>query len=133
MKAYLLAFLTSALAFAAATFIVNGLNYGHSSENLIKIAAIFGLLEIFVRPIIKILLLPLNFLTMGLLSGIGGVAILWLMSIVNIGFSLSDTTFPAFSAYGVGFPGYQVGPIFTLILGAVVISIISAILFRFTK
>src|SRR5215467_10568069 len=98
MKAYLLAFLTSAIAFAAATFIVNGLDYGHNLETLLKISAIFGLLEIFARPIIKILLLPLNFLTMGLLSGVTGIVIIYAMSLVNIGFSLKESSSPAFSA-----------------------------------
>lgn len=133
MKAYLLAFLTSALAFAAATFIVNGLDYGHNYNTLLKISLIFGLLEIFARPLIKILLLPLNFLTMGLLSGITGVVILYLMSLVNIGFSLKDTTSPAFGSHGVSFPSYHVGQIFTLLIGALVISIISAILYKFIK
>lgn len=133
MKAYLQSFLISALSFIAATFLLNGLNYGHNLETLAKAAAIFSVLEVFVRPIIKILLMPFNFLTMGLLSGIGGLVIIWLMSLVVPGFSLSETIFPGFSIYGMGISSYHVSAIFTAILAAFVISIISSILYWITK
>jgi putative membrane protein len=133
MKTYLLGFLISVISFVAATLLINGLSYGHNLEVLAKAAGVFGILEIFIRPVIKILLLPLNFLTMGFLSGVGGIVILWLMSILVPGFSLNDTSFPGFSIYNLALPSYHLGVILTTIVAAAVISLLSSILYWITR
>jgi len=133
MKAYLLGFFISAAAFTATTFLINGLNYGNDIQTLGKAAAVFGILEVCVRPIIKILLLPFNFLTMGLLGGVGGLIILWIMTIVLPGFSLTDTTFPAVSIHNFAIPAYRLSVLFTAIISATVISLISWVFYWLTK
>jgi putative membrane protein len=133
MKTYLLGFLVQALSFVVVALLVNGLNYGHSVETLVKAAAIFGLLEVFLRPLIKILLMPFSFLTMGLLSGIGGLVTLWIMSLVVPGFSLVDTSFPGFTVYGFAISSYHVSAIFTTIIAAFIISLLSSIFFWIAK
>lgn len=133
MKYYLLGFVISAVAFAIATFLIPGLNYHNDSTILMKAAGVFGLLNVFLRPLIKILLLPLNFLTFGLLSGLTGLIVLLLVTLIVPGFSLSDTVFPGYMLLGVQLPSYQLNVIPTTILGAAVISLITSTLYWLAK
>lgn len=133
MKSYLLGFVISAVAFAIGTFLVPGLNYHNDSTILLKAAGVFGLLNVFLRPIIKVLLLPLNFLTFGLLSGVTGLVVLILVTLIIPGFSLTDTVFPGYTLAGLHLPAYTLNVVLTTIGGAAVISLISSTLYWLTK
>jgi uncharacterized membrane protein YvlD (DUF360 family) len=133
MKTILLGFVISVIAFTTATFLLPGLNYHGQTELLLKAAALFGLLNIFARPILKLLLMPLNFLTMGFLSGIGGLIILWLLTVILPGFSITNSVFPGYSFGGLGIPAYQLNVLLTAIFGAAIISLISSSLYWLTR
>ncbi len=51
-------------------------------QTFLVLGIILGLLNFFVRPILKILALPLKFLTLGLFSIVINMAMLWLLDIM---------------------------------------------------
>ncbi|MEK7505321.1 MAG: phage holin family protein [Patescibacteria group bacterium] len=53
------------------------------------VALVLGLLNIFVRPVLVILTLPLSLLTMGLFTFVLNAVILWLIVFIVPGFALS--------------------------------------------
>ena len=64
--------LVNALALAAATFLLADITVGGGRQSkqvvtLLVVAVIFGLVNAFVRPIVKLLSLPFILLTLGLL------------------------------------------------------------------
>lgn len=133
MKAHLLAFIISIVAFIAATFFLPGLNFGGDSETLIRSAVTFALLNIFLRPIIGILLMPLNFLTLGLLGGLTGLLLLWMVTLLVPGFQITDSNFAGWAVAGVNIPPYQVNSLFTAVFGAALIGLISSVLYWLTR
>ncbi len=133
VKTYLLGFIISAIAFVIATFFLPGLNYGGNSDTLVRASIVFSLLNTFVRPILKIVLLPLNFLTLGLLGGLTGLILLWLVSVLVPGFTITASHFGGLTFGSVSLPSYDLNAILTLIVGAFVIGVVTSALYWITK
>lgn len=81
-----------ALAFLALPSIIPGITITSFKTALI-IAAIWGLLNLLIKPIILLVLLPITLLTLGLFSFVVNALLFWGMSLLahafNIGFSVS--------------------------------------------
>ncbi len=93
-----------------AAFLVPGIavaGYGAA----IKAALLLGILNIFIKPVLLLLTLPINILSLGIFTLIINGLLLWLVGTVVAGFTIS------------GF--------FTAILGSIIISILSILLNRF--
>lgn len=129
MKQHLLAFIISIVAFVIATFFLPGLNYGGSSDTLVRAAIVFGLLNTFLRPVLKIILLPLNFLTLGLLGGLTGLILLWLVSVLVPGFTITTSHFAGLNLAGLNLPAYELNQVLTIIFGATLIGVVSSTLY----
>src|SRR4051794_31435789 len=63
----LLHFLVNAAALAIATFVVPGIHAG-GWGSILAIALVFGLVNVLIRPIVKLLSCPMIVLTLGLFS-----------------------------------------------------------------
>jgi putative membrane protein len=113
---FLLRLLINAAALWVALKIVPGITY--TSDNWVPffgVALVFGVVNAFIRPVVKLLSLPLIFLTLGLFA-----------LVVN-GMMLSLTSW---LAGGLGLH-FHVEGCWTAILGALVVSIVSALLSMF--
>jgi putative membrane protein len=109
---FLLRLLINAAALWVAVRIVPGLHYTGDFWPLLAVALIFGLLNAFIRPVLKLLTLPVIFLTLGLFALLINGFMLWLTGKL---------------AGGFGIP-FQVDGCLAAVLGAIVVSIVSAIL-----
>src|SRR4030065_754660 len=90
-----------------AAYLVPGINIaGYGAA--VKAAVLLGLLNIFIKPVLFLLTLPINILTLGVFTLIINGLLLWFVGAVVHGFSIS------------GF--------FTAALGSTVISILSLLL-----
>lgn len=103
----LLTWLLSAIALIAATYIVPGFYIANFTTALLA-AVVIGLLNMVIRPLLLLLTLPLNILTLGLFTLVINAVILWLASLF--------------------IPGMRVDGLLSGILAAVVISLTSTIL-----
>ena len=86
------------------------------------------LLDIFIKPVINLLLLPLNLLTFGLLSWVSSVAILYLTGLIYPGFSLIPLSLPASQIFILHFPPVHFGFFTTLLLLSLLLVILKKIL-----
>jgi len=113
---FLLRLLINAAALWVAVQLIHGITY--SSDDWVPffaVALIFGIVNAFIRPIVKLLSLPLIILTLGLFALVVNGLMLLLTS------ALSDALHLHFHVEGCG----------TAILGALVVSIVSALLSMF--
>jgi putative membrane protein len=101
----LLSIVANAVALFATAYVVPGITFGGSWVQLLVAGAIFGLLNLIVRPIALFLSLPLLVLTLGLFYFVLNGVLLW-------GFS----TF---------MPGYHVAGLWAGILGSLVIMVVN--------
>jgi len=112
---FLLRLLINAAALWVAVKIAPGITYTGGWEPFLGVALVFGLVNATIRPVVKLLTLPIIFLTLGLFALVVNGMMLLLTS------RLSE-------ALGLHF--HVVG-CWTAILGALVVSIVSALLSTF--
>jgi putative membrane protein len=109
--------LVNAVALWIATLVVDGINVDASTTSgevltILAVAALFGVVNLFVKPIVKLLSLPLYILTLGLFTFVVNALMLLLTSWV---------------AGLLGVP-FDVDGFWNAVLGALVISVVSWLL-----
>ena len=109
---FLLRLLINAAALWVAVKIVPGITYAGDWLPFLGVALIFGLVNAFIRPIVKLFTLPIIFLTLGLFALVVNGLMLWLTSWLSTGLGLQ----------------FHVDGCWSAILGALVVSIVSALL-----
>jgi uncharacterized membrane protein YvlD (DUF360 family) len=73
----------NAIAIAIVAYLMPGLSYGDNLTNLLIAAAILALANAILKPFLKILLLPLNVITLGLFGWFINVIILYLVTMIG--------------------------------------------------
>ena len=107
----------NALALGAATWLLDGITLSGGTDTdkvltLVVVGAIFGVITSFVRPVVRLLSLPLIVLTLGLMLLVINALMLLLTSAIAEGIDL----------------GFHVDGFWTALWGSIVISIASIIL-----
>ncbi|MDH4131064.1 MAG: phage holin family protein [Gemmatimonadota bacterium] len=102
MRSLLVRWLINILAIYVAVQVVPGVDYDRGPLGLLVVAAIFGLVNATVRPLLTVLTCPFILVTLGLfLFVINAIMLLltaWLSSVFNLGFEVSGFG----SAFGAG-------------------------------
>jgi putative membrane protein len=81
----LIAWAVDAAALAVAAWIFSGISVGGSAGTLIFAALVYGILATVVKPILKLLTLPLAILTLGIAWFFVAMFILWLTDLIVSG------------------------------------------------
>jgi putative membrane protein len=81
----LLNWLVDAAALALAAWIFSGISVGGDAGTLILAALVYGILATFVKPLLKLLTLPLAILTLGIAWFFVAMFILWLTDVIVSG------------------------------------------------
>ena len=107
----------SAVALAAAAWLVSGISVGPGTSRqkvltLLAVAVVFGLVNAIIRPVVRLLTLPLLVVTLGLFTFVVNALMLLLTS------WLADKLDLAFTVHGFG----------SALLGAVIVSVVSFLL-----
>jgi putative membrane protein len=113
----LVRFLVSAVALWVATLVVDGVDVNASTTTdqvltILAVAAVFGVVNMFVKPIVMLLSLPLYIITLGLFTFVVNALMLLLTSWI---------------AGKLGVP-FDVDGFWDAVLGALVISVVSWLL-----
>ena len=103
----------NAVAIWLTALLLSGFTFSGDFFALIIVAIIFGLVNAFIRPLIKLLTLPLNLLTLGLFTLVINALMLWLTVWLSNSLDLEGGAFSSF---------------LTAFLAAIIISIISTVL-----
>ena len=85
MRRILLKWLINTLALLITAYVVKGIRVTGVSA-LFLAAALLGILNALIRPILIILTLPINIITLGLFTFIINAAMLWFVSLIIKGF-----------------------------------------------
>jgi len=109
----ILRIIINAVAIWLTTLLVSGLNFSGDIVSLLVVAIIFGLVNAFIRPIVKLFSLPITVVTLGLFTLVINALMLWITVWLAPALSLS---------------GNILQNAITVFLGALIISIVSTIL-----
>lgn len=112
MTKFFIRWFINAVALYVAVLIVPGIHFGGEWADLLWLALIFGLLNALLRPLLKLLALPLIILTLGLFTLLINAAMLMLTGSVAQSFGLD----------------FSVDGFWTAFLGSLVISLVSVVM-----
>lgn len=112
MNLLLIRWVINAVALWVAVLIVPGIHAPDDVATLAAVAAIFGIVNTLIRPLLRLLTCPLILLTLGLFTLVVNAAMLWLTAWIAARLDLGLTVS---------------GPVAAL-LGAIVISVVSLVL-----
>lgn len=96
-------------------------------QTMLMAGGVLTLLVIFVTPIVKILLLPINFMTLGMLSWLVHVAIIYLLTIIMPEVKIQPWTIPAATWGGFVTPSLHLSYPLALIFSSLFITFMSSL------
>ena len=103
MRYLLKTFIFNALSFYVLSLVFQGIKYP-SLTVLLYAAVAFSLLNVFVKPILKILTFPINLITFGLFSSLLNVLILYLVTQFVPEFRIVAFTLKSYEVFGFHTP-----------------------------
>ena len=117
---FIIGTIATAITFAIVAFLLPQIDYGDSIPNLLILAVIAGVVNGFIKPIIKIFSLPLTMMTFGLFGLVINAALLLLIAVIAdvVGIDFSVGGFP---------PDFGLDTIVAALIGAVALSIVGAL------
>ena len=116
MTKFILRWAINAVALYLAVYIVPGVNLEGGFTSIIWLALIFGLINAFLRPLLKLLTCPLIFLTLGLFTLLINTFLFWLTGQVGQAFGIGLTINGFWPAFFGGLIVTVVSVIMSLIL-----------------
>lgn len=118
MRSWIIRVGVNACALAAAAWLFTGIAINGSSDRdrlltLVLVALIFGVVNVFIRPVVALLSVPLYLLTLGLFYFVVNALMLWLTSwladIVDLGFQVRGFWTAVFGALVISIVGWVIG------------------------
>ncbi|HET7583883.1 MAG TPA: phage holin family protein [Gemmatimonadaceae bacterium] len=109
---FIVRLLINTAALWVATRLIGGITHTGGVGSLLVVALVFGVVNAVIRPVIKLLSLPVILLTLGLFTFVINALMLWLTSALSTSLGL----------------GFHVAGFWSALVGALVVSVVSAIL-----
>ncbi|OGD81587.1 hypothetical protein A2572_04355 [Candidatus Collierbacteria bacterium RIFOXYD1_FULL_40_9] len=134
MKIFLRHIFVNFVAFYLLGVSYPGLQVDLNTKTLLTASIIWFLLNKIIKPIIKLLLLPINLITLNLFTWLIGLITLFLLQIFADGISVKSFQFQGLDFYGFIIPAFFVNLFFSYIITSVLLNWIhSAIFWLFRK
>lgn len=108
--------------------IATGLKISGGLTDYLIGGVVLSILFLIVKPILSIVTLPLNIITLGLFSFITNAIILYLLTIAVPSISISVFTFKGFSLAGFVVPSFYVNDFFAFVIASILLSFIVEVL-----
>lgn len=96
-------------------------------------AAAMALIDLAVKPLVKLLLLPITILTLGLFRWVINVLGLYLVTFLVPGFSIQAFDFPGFSYKGFAIPSFHASLLYSYVVISFTLSLISSFIYWLRK
>ena len=125
MKTLLRYYLINLGALWFTAHMVPGFVFDGGITTLLKAGVIFTLINLLLVPILKVLLLPLNLLTLGLFSWVVNVLALYVLVRLVPNLHLTSFYFSGFNAGGFSFPSMDLSAFWVAMIAALVIGLIT--------
>jgi putative membrane protein len=128
MKPILKIYVTSTLSLYLASVAFAGIELSKGINSILIAAVALSLFSLLVKPLINLLLLPLNLITFGLFRWVSSAIALYLVTLVVPGFKIVGFIFNGLSSKWLDIPSVSLPGILAIVAFSLVISIISSIL-----
>lgn len=129
MKVFLRHVLVNLLVLYLTDLIYPGFSIVHDFKTLLSAAFIWLLLNKIVKPIIKLLLLPINLITLNLFSWVISLLTLFLLQVLVGGISISSYSFPGASFQGFIIPAMFIGVFISYLITSTLLNALHSFIF----
>lgn len=133
MRWILRQFLFHLIALIGTSRIIPGFSIGSSYEAIGLATLALALINVFIKPIVKILFLPLNLITLNLFSIVINIGVVFALTKLVSTVTISAWQFAGVKAYGYVIPAMQFTVIYTYVVVAVILTFIVSFLNWLTK
>lgn len=110
----------------ALTYLMPSVTISGGIRTTLTVAAVISALNLFVKPILELVFLPVNLLTLGAFRWVSAVAILWITTMVTDGLTVQPFHFPGYVAFGVVLPSIPLSLFATYVFAAFLFSFSSS-------
>lgn len=107
---------------------VRGMTFEGGTKTLLLTGVVLAISQFLIKPLINLLLLPINLVTFGLFKWVSYAVTLYLVTLLVSGFTISEFYFAGASTYWVNLPTIALTGMFAFIAFSFVISTISSII-----
>ncbi len=128
MKFILKIYLTNTLSLYLASVIFGGMQLSKGTNSILLAGVGLSLLSLLAKPLINLLLLPLNLITFGLFRWVSSAIALYLVTLVIPGFKIVGFAFTGLASKWIDIPSVNLSGLLAIIAFSLVISVISSIL-----
>lgn len=128
VKHLIRSYLINIFALWVAAQYISGFHLAEGLKSLLIIGLGFTALHLVLKPVLKLFLGPINFLTLGLIDLVIDGGILYLLTLYFPQISIVSWTFPGFESTYLTLQSYDLGIIGTTVFSALVINVIRSVL-----
>ena len=115
------------------SMMVTGIVLERGFETLLVAAFALGLINLLIKPVINILLLPINLITLGTFRWLVNVAALYLVTVIVPDFKIIAFEFMGFSYKGIVIPAFSFNLILSFLVITFLISLVSSFFYWLSK
>jgi len=127
IKKYLRFFLINLFALWLVAYIFTGVSFTGGWQTLALAALVLTLLGTLIKPLIKLLLLPINLITLGTFRWLINVITLWLVTIIVPQFEIRGFLFEGVNYQGFIIPSFYLATFWAFVLTSLVISLVTTL------
>ena len=128
MKSLIKIYIASTLSLYLASVAFSGIQLSKGINSLLLTGVGLSILSLLVKPLINLLLLPLNLITFGLFRWVSSAIALYLVTLIVPGFKIIGFSFLGLSSKWIDIPSVNLSGLLAIIAFSLVISVISSIL-----
>lgn len=133
MKRILRHFVIDTVSIYLVSSIASGLIFKNGIETLLLTGLGLTVASLIAKPVINILLLPVNLITFGLFRWVAAVVVLYLVTLVVPGFSVGSFFFPGYSNVWFDIPSLSLVGVLALVAFSFLHSLISSFIYWLIK
>lgn len=110
-----------------------GVQFIGGYQTIALTALVLTLAGFLIKPLVKILLLPINLLTLGAFRWLINVITLWLVTLIVPQFTITSFLFPGFVWQGFVIPSMDIGTFWVFVLASLIISLTTTLVLWIIK
>jgi putative membrane protein len=128
MRKIIVSLLSTTASFYVAAYFLAGFKIDNTWSAYVIASLVFVIFNFFLSPIIKLLLLPINILTLGLFRWLTNVLVLYLFDLIYDGINIMAFTYPGYSSSVISIPSGDLNLFWVLVIASLLMSVTYSII-----
>lgn len=128
MRQIIFKILATAIGFFVAQYFLLGVKLDPNLTSYLILSIVFVVFSFVLTPLIKLLLLPINLLTLGLFRWVTNVLVLYLFDLIYDGINISAFRYPGLTSPYLVIPATNLNLFWTLVLASLLLNLTYSLL-----